>query len=430
MCLNGARTVRVRARDSAGKPVSRVEIVPWLVKKPGKLSSVNLCGSSAKVRTDEQGLATFDWFPSDAESGASFILATAEYSLPKWPTLDAGKQDVELTVLRFAPMSGKVTRQGGAPAAGILVCADGVGDAYPAGSSRARTAADGSYKMELPPNQSYTVYVDDTEWAAASRTGIVVREGKPHAGVDLSLEPGSVIHGRVTAGPLSEPAPGVTLMLHEQGPAVPVGTLVNQPAALLNAAMRVADTDSDGRYSFRVGPGDYRLTGPRSPDAAGDPAPSEPLKVGGGQEFVRDFELPRQLRPLRFLRGVVRAEKPDGRPIAGAIVVAEPIGARISPTHGFADVAGGFAALPAVRKSHGLRTRSGSEILRGLRRWTQTTTPSSPWWRSPPRLPAGGSSMKRVSLVKESASTMRSSFRSSTQGTKLCDGAAGDPRLE
>ena len=187
--------MRARALDSFGKPVPGVEIVPWLIKKPGKLSSVNLCGSCAKVRTDEQGFATFDWFPSDAEAGASFILATTAYYLPRWPTLEAGNQDVELTVQRFTPISGKVTRPDGTVAAGILVCADGVGDAYPAGSSRARTAADGSFKMELPPNQSYTVYVNDTEWAAASRTGVVVREGKAVAGVDIRLLPGSVIHG-------------------------------------------------------------------------------------------------------------------------------------------------------------------------------------------------------------------------------------------
>jgi RNA polymerase sigma factor (sigma-70 family) len=343
LVLNGARMVRVRAKDSADKPVPGVDIVPWLVKKRGKLSSANLCGFSGKVRTDEQGLAAFDWFPSDVEAGASFTLARASYFLPKWPILEAGKMDAELTarVLRFTPIAGKVTRPDGSPAAGILVAAEGVGDAYPAGSSRARTAADGSYKMELPPNQSYTVYVNDEEWAATSRTGVVIREGQPHPDVDICLQRGCLIRGRVTAGPESQPAPGVTVMLYEQGPAVPDGTLVNQPKPLRDGAMRVADTDSDGRYAFRVGPADYQLTGPRQPGDGGE-TPSEQLKVRDGQEMRQDFHLPRQVRPLRFLRGVVRAENPDGPPIAGAIVAAEPIGARIPPTHGFADEKGRF----------------------------------------------------------------------------------------
>jgi RNA polymerase sigma factor (sigma-70 family) len=342
LVLNGARAVRVRARDSAGKPVPGVDFVPFIVHKRGKLYDVNLCGSSARVRTDEQGVATFDWFPIDVQPGASFALATTSYSMPKWPMLEEGKLDSELTarVIRFTQVAGKVTRPDGSPAAGILVAADGVGPAYPAGSSRARTGADGSYKMALPPNQSYTVYVNDPEWAARSRTGVVVREEQAPPAVDLRLEPGSVIHGRVTAGRAAQPAAGVTVMLFEKGPAVPKGTLIDQPADLSDGATRVADTDSDGRYAFRVGPGEYHLSGPSEP---GVNAKSERIKVGDGQDFQRDFKLARLVRPLRMVRGVVRAEKADGPRIAGAIIVVEPIGDRIPPTHGSADDEGRFA---------------------------------------------------------------------------------------
>ena len=53
------------------------------------------------------------------------------------------------------------------------------GAAYPAGSGRAVTAADGSYTMDVPPNQSYLVYVVDDELAAPSHSGVVVLEGRP-----------------------------------------------------------------------------------------------------------------------------------------------------------------------------------------------------------------------------------------------------------
>ena len=342
LVLNGARAVRVRAMDSAGKPVAGVDFVPLTVHKRGKLYDANLCGSSARVRTDEQGVATFDWFPIDVQPGASFALATTAYFMPKWPMLEDGKLDREVMarVLRLTPISGKVTRPDGAPAAGILVAADGVGAAYPAGTSRARTGADGSYKMALPPNQSYTVYVNDPDWAAKSRTGVVVREEQAAPVVDFRLEPGSLIHGRVTAGRAAAPAAGLTVMLFEQGPAVPKGTLIDQPANLRDGATRVADTDSDGRYAFRVGPGDYQLSGPRE---GGVHAEAERIKVGEAQNFRRDFQVARLVRPLRLLRGVVRAEKADGPPIVGAIVVAEPIGDRIPPTHGSADDEGRFA---------------------------------------------------------------------------------------
>ena len=343
LVLNGARTVRVRAQDSAGKPVPGVDLVPWTLQKRGKLDSVNLCGSAARIRTDEHGVATFDWFPVDVQPGASLVLATTSYSMPKWPVLEDGKLDRELTatVLRFTLITGKVMRPDGSPAEGILVAADGVGPANPGGSSRARTGADGSYKMALPPNQSYTVYVNDPDWAATSRTGVVVREEQaPPAVVDFRLEPGSLVHGRVTSGRGAQPAAGMTVILYEQGPAIPKGTLIDQPENSSDGATRVADTDSDGRYAFRVGPGEYQLRGPSEPGGRGE---EERIKVGASQNFRKDFQIARLVRPVRVLRGVVRAENAGGAPIAGAIIVAEPIGDRIPPTHGSADDEGRFA---------------------------------------------------------------------------------------
>ncbi len=363
LVLNGARRAcpgeRLRRQAGAG-----VDFVPLIVHKRGKLHDVNLCGSSARVRTDSEGVATFDWFPIDVQPGASFALATTAYSMPKWPMLEEGKLDLELTarVLRFTQVAGKVTRPDGSPAEGILVAADGVGPAYPAGTSRARTRADGSYKMALPPNQSYTVYVNDPDWAAKSRTGVVVREEQAAPVVDFRLEPGSLICGRVTAGRAAKPAAGVTVMLFEQGPAVPKGTLNDQPADLSDGATRIADTDSDGRYAFRVGPGDYQLSGPREP---GGRAETERIKVGDSQNFRKDFQVARLVRPLRLVRGIVRAEKPDGHPIVGAIVVAEPIGDRIPPTHGRRGCRRSICATPSVRSGPGLRPRFCGES-RGL----------------------------------------------------------------
>ena len=102
------------------------------------------------------------------------------------------------------------------------------------------------------------VHVVDDEWAARSRTGVVVRERQPRSGVDLRLERGSVIRGRVTAGQPPQPAAGVAVMLSEQGPAVPKGTFPEQPTPLIEASLRIVDTDADGRYAFRVGPGRLR----------------------------------------------------------------------------------------------------------------------------------------------------------------------------
>ena len=93
--------------------------------------------------------------------------------------------------------------------AGILVEAEGVGGANPGGSGRARTDDDGSYTMELPPEQSYMVYVVDAEWAARSLNGVVLREGKARSGLDLRLErerDHGTCHGRPPIAAGGQPA--------------------------------------------------------------------------------------------------------------------------------------------------------------------------------------------------------------------------------
>ena len=85
-----------------------------------------------------------------------------------------------------------MTFPGGSPAPRILVEARGWGGRWTvlSHSARARTADDGSYTMDLPPEQSYMIGVTDDEWAARSLAGIVVREGVPRVGLDLTLERG------------------------------------------------------------------------------------------------------------------------------------------------------------------------------------------------------------------------------------------------
>ncbi len=46
LTLNGARSVSVRAVDSADKPVAGADFLPWTVQKQGKLADANLSGLS------------------------------------------------------------------------------------------------------------------------------------------------------------------------------------------------------------------------------------------------------------------------------------------------------------------------------------------------------------------------------------------------
>jgi RNA polymerase sigma factor (sigma-70 family) len=352
LVLDGARTVRLRAVDSTGRPVPGVELYPLTIQKKGKLRSINLSPISMDSRTDASGVATFDWLPANLVGGTSFYSASLSYYLPDPPILDVNKPQTELTVrvLRTTRVSGKVTLPDGSPASGILVEAQGVGGtSQPAGSGRARTAADGSYAMDLPPEQSYTIGVIDDEWASRNRSGVVVREGVAQTGLDVPLERGCLIRGRVTAGPESKPSPGRVVVLAEQGPVVPPGTLKDQPPNdVFNALTRICDTDEAGRYAFRVAPGTYQLRGPSLP---GSPIPGDDLTIVAAQGIERNFSLPRDVRLWKPVRCVVRAKAADGPPIAGAVVVVQPVEGNIPPVQGYADDHGRIALPDPAGKS-------------------------------------------------------------------------------
>ena len=116
-----------------------------------------------------------------------------------------------------------------------------------------------------------------------------------------------------------------------------------------------ADTDTDGRYAFHVGPGDFELISPRQAEV--EPV-HERFKVAGAEQIRKDFTLRRLDRPRRVIRGIVRAKAPEGSPIAGAIVIGEPIGANGPEPRGTADDARSFRAAPPRRSRPGLCTQS------------------------------------------------------------------------
>ena len=84
------------------------------------------------------------------------------------------------------------------------------------------------------------------------------------------------------------------MILAEQGPDVPPGTFKDFPSILVAELRRVAETDEDGRYAFRVGPGTHVLRGPQ---VASEPSPQHYLEVKAGQDIEQDFSLPRADRP-------------------------------------------------------------------------------------------------------------------------------------
>ncbi|MHC5544775.1 hypothetical protein ACYOEI_41610, partial [Singulisphaera rosea] len=131
LTLDGARTVRVRAVDSSGAPLVGVTFVPWSITKLGKIDEANLSGSmAARVVTDAQGVATFDWIPREFHRFVTFLHHSDTYHLRDRVNFQATESqgEVTATLLRNATLSGQVTGPDGAAAAGVLIQAEGRGN--------------------------------------------------------------------------------------------------------------------------------------------------------------------------------------------------------------------------------------------------------------------------------------------------------------
>lgn len=329
LVLDGAQTVRIAAVDAAGRPVPEVTFVPSGFKKVGKLDEANLGGALlSRVKTDARGMATFDFIPRGQVGGVSFLAWGAGYSAPESFHFDPAEKETTLTAHldRMSAITGRATLPDGKPAAGILIRADGNVPGYD------RTGADGMYKVEVPP-ETYIVAVLDEIWAARSRTGVVLLEGKPHPGVDFQLGPGTVVRGKVTRGPKGTPAAGKTVTLLEWGVKPPGSAQGGDGRTFLP---RWATTDRDGRYALRVGPGEYQLRDPVGK--------KEELTIAAEEAIERDYYVPTP--PRGPLTGLVVDKDHGDRPVASARIVGNSLPPGNDGHRGFeavADAEGRFA---------------------------------------------------------------------------------------
>ena len=223
LTLDGERSISVRAVDSSDKPLPGLELAPTSLRKKGKLDEVNFGRLGAmryiSARTDPNGLAAFDWIPTDVSDYVTITYGGPDFYVPKPPMQDPRQPNETLTAKLFhtTPISGKVTLPDGKPAGGVLLQVEGRGDTAWSFSRLVRTKADGGYSLLVSPNQSYIIAVTDDDWAAPSKTGIVVKEGEPRTGLDFRLSKGTLLRGKVTVEGANNPAVGQTIALIQKG---------------------------------------------------------------------------------------------------------------------------------------------------------------------------------------------------------------------
>lgn len=82
--LDGFTSVKVKVVDTKNQPLSGVGVTPWSIEKAGKVSYANLSADQLG-KTDANGVATFDWIPSDLKGAVTFLIRDKRFHCPATP---------------------------------------------------------------------------------------------------------------------------------------------------------------------------------------------------------------------------------------------------------------------------------------------------------------------------------------------------------
>jgi hypothetical protein len=204
-------------------------------------------------------------------------------------------------------VSGHVTNKAGDALAGAIVALKHTGLTSNYGIAEAPTLfattdANGAWALDKVPPGEYVASAATREYLPANHANFAIAAGAPHAGVDMSLEPGGVLVGGMVSDFDGKPVVGARV------------EVTNGRTEL--QAPYVALTGADGKYGlslpdrqhwFAVHHDDFTPTSQRSVDVAGTPQSLDFKLVRGGT-----------------IRGIVIA-RATGKPVPRAVVQASSV---------------------------------------------------------------------------------------------------------
>ena len=245
--LDGFTSVKVKVLDTKNQPLAGVGVTPWSIAKAGKVSYANLSADQLG-KTDANGIATFDWIPSDLQGAVTFLIRDKRFHCPATPHYVSGANgtDLEAIVWSLCTVRGKVLHEDGSPAAGIRLQGEGRGATNHYYRGHTSTKSDGTFEMNIYPDQDTIIAITDEKFAAASAIDIKLKEGAVLENIDFQLSRGFLVSGLLTKGANKSPAAKQTATLIQEGPNG-------------SELVRWSESDKNGKYRFRVGPGNYQL---------------------------------------------------------------------------------------------------------------------------------------------------------------------------
>jgi 5-hydroxyisourate hydrolase-like protein (transthyretin family) len=295
-----------------------VSVGPWYILKPGRETEINLSGTTASWSvTGADGCVVLDWLPERFEQSLPIVIRSEQYYSPDHESSIIAEKPVDELTINLLPLeklSGRVTHADGRPATGMAVVVRGQGTTHHGFHGGTRTDRDGRYELKVYSEQAYLVAAGDGKWAAPCRADILVRAGQPVDHVDLVLGPTARLHGRVTVGRDQRPVANTWISaVIDKGPITKELPRKADDRYYYGLSMNFnAQTDAEGRYEFRLAPGDYQLRGPARTETVKLSIPA----ADSTAEIVQDFHMPRAETGPFAGRVVDRA----GKPLPGAIV--------------------------------------------------------------------------------------------------------------
>ena len=103
LTLEFPRTARIKAVDRSGKPVAGVAFAPWLLRKEGRRSELNISTRIKEATTGPDGVATFDWLPA-AKDGFTFWPVSGGYFAHRRVQVDLSEAMTATAVLTRTEM--------------------------------------------------------------------------------------------------------------------------------------------------------------------------------------------------------------------------------------------------------------------------------------------------------------------------------------
>lgn len=326
--------VRIKAVDGQDQPIAgaTAEVSSISTKTPADatyLSSLGFRPGEFKRVTGPDGIATFEGMPPGAYIGmkvTSTGLSTVESYIE---TPSSGEVSQDAVLRRSATVSGHVLKDG-KPVGGVSVVALSLVN-HMGRELRARTDADGSYRLDNLPPGTVSISVISNEatggLVAPPIADVPIAEGAQIANADLVLQPGIPLRLRVTAERSGKPIEGAVVRIS---------------VGMVDSEMK--KTDADGRIELMVPPGHHYI----AVDSVGarrmDGRPYLHLDITAEKNPLWELRIPDAalFPPIAHLKGIVVDKA--GKVVSGATVRALFAGSQVA-----SDAKGAFSFPGAIQ---------------------------------------------------------------------------------